>query len=126
MKKISILSAALALAVSFAAPLVALAATGGINLGAIRPYSDGIIDGINTILVPVIIAIAFITFLWGVYKYFILGAADEDAQRNGRQFILWGIIGFVVILSVWGLVNVVGGLLDLPGTTPTPPTFVTP
>lgn len=73
--------------------------------------------------VPVLIAIAFITFLWGVYKYFILGAADEKARTDGRQFVLWGIIGLVIIFSVWTLVNIVSGTLGFPtgGLAPRPP-----
>ncbi len=99
--------------------------TGGVNLNVIKPYSDGIINLINGILVPVLMAIAFIVFLWGVYKYFILGAADPKSQEEGRQFVLWGIIGFVVILCVWGLVAIVTGTLNLTpgGKAPNTPTI---
>ncbi len=109
-----------------AAPFFALAQT-GINTSYITPYSQGIIGVINNILVPVLMAIAFIVFLWGVYKYFILGAADEKSRADGRQFTLWGIIGFVVILSLWGLVNLLMGTFGLsPGVAaPPPPTFGT-
>lgn len=102
------------------------AQSGGINLGVIKPYSDGIISVINTILVPVLIAIAFIVFLWGVYKYFILGAASDESRKEGRQFVLWGVIGFVIIMSLWGLVYLVAGVFNLPlgtGTAPKPPTI---
>ncbi len=70
-------------------------------------------------------AIAFIVFLWGVYKYFIYGADNETERATGKQFVLWGIIGFVVILSVWGLVAIVSGTLGLQlgGAAPKPPTI---
>ena len=106
-------------------PFLAFAQT-GIDKTKITPYTNGIITVINTILVPVLFAIALITFLWGVYKYFILGAAEEKSRTDGKQFVLWGVIGFVVILSVWALVSIVMGAFGLTaGTTPTPPTFVT-
>jgi hypothetical protein len=89
------------------------AGTGVPNLNVITPYSAGIINFINSILVPVLFAIAFIVFLWGVFKYFILGAADEKSRTDGKQFVLWGLIGFVVILSVWGIVTIVGQTLGL-------------
>jgi hypothetical protein len=96
--------------------------SGGINIGVIKPYSDSITGIINGIFVPVLMAIAFIVFLWGVFKYFILGASDEKNRTDGRQFVLWGIIGFVIILSVWGLVNIVTSALNLSsGTHPVPP-----
>lgn len=106
------------------APLSAVAQS-GINVDAIKPYSDGIIKIINGILVPVLFAVAFIVFLFGVYKYFIQGASNESAKGEGRTFAMWGIIGFVVILSVWGLVGIVISTLGLTsgGGAPTPPTF---
>lgn len=99
------------------------------NLTIIRSYSDSILFIINFMAVPVLIAIALLTFFWGVYKYFILGAASDDDRASGRQFILWGIIGFAVIVSVWGLVWIVGGTLLGPAgpglnqLAPPPPTI---
>ncbi len=128
MKKISHYASYFALAASSLAPFLA-AAQGtvptGINTSAITPYSSGIINVINGILVPVLLAIAFIVFLWGVYKYFILGATEEKSRENGRQFVLWGVIGFVVILSVWGLVGIVGNAFGLSpgGHAPATPTL---
>ena len=117
---------ALVLAASLGAPLLVFAQT-GINYNAITPYSTGLINVINGILVPVLMAIAFITFLWGIYKYFIQGASNESEKGEGRQFAMWGIIGFVIILSVWGLVNLVISTIGLPNNaTPTPPTFTPP
>ena len=78
------------------------------NLAPLQLYSARIIYAINFYFAPALLAIAFITFLWGVYKYFILGAASDTERAEGRQFVLWGIIGFAVILSLWGLVAIVG------------------
>ena len=80
---------------------------------------------INGVFVPVIFAVAFLTFIWGVYRYFILGADNEAEREKGKSFVLWGIIGFVVILSVWGLVGLVSGTLGLSqgGAAPSYPTL---
>ena len=67
--------------------------------------STGIIGLINVVIVPVIFALAFLVFIYGVVKYFFVHGGDEVKRGEGRQFILWGIIGIVVLLSVWGLVN---------------------
>lgn len=111
MKKIFQPAVLIGLLAIFGVPLFALAQ--GINLSVITPYSTSITSLINDILVPVLMAIAFIVFLWGVYKYFIQGAADEKSRADGRQFALWGIIGFVIILSLWGLVNLFTSMLGL-------------
>ncbi len=104
---------------AFAAPLLAAAQTaprnvpGGINLKVIEPYSTGIINLINGKLVPVLMAIALIVFLWGLYKYFIYHGENELEKADGRKYAMWGLIGFVIILSFWGLVNIIGATLGL-------------
>ena len=80
---------------------------GRLNLNYVQGYANQIQGVINFALIPVLFSIAFAYFLYGVYKYFILGAADAKERAAGRQFILWGTIGFAAILSVWGLVYVV-------------------
>ena len=75
--------------------------------------STGIIGIINTVIVPLIFALAFLVFVWGVLKYFIFSAGDEGKRSEGRQFVLWGILGMVVLLSVWGFVNVILSTLGI-------------
>lgn len=109
MKKISWLTSLSVLAL----PFLAAAQTAAVDQKYVVYYRDLIVWVVNSVLVPVLMAIAFFVFLWGVYKYYVYGA-DNDAERaKGHQFILWGVIGFVVILSVWGIVSMVGDSLNL-------------
>ncbi|MBU6490757.1 hypothetical protein KGQ25_01125 [Patescibacteria group bacterium] len=98
---------------------------GGINTSYLDSYKNSILYIINGLLAPVLLAVAFITFLWGVYKYFILGADNETERRAGKQVVLWGLIGFVVIFSVWGLVGLVMSTFNLSpgGSAPAYPTL---
>lgn len=34
-------------------------------------------------------------------------ADDEEAKKSGKNRIIYGLIGFVVIFSMWGLVGIV-------------------
>lgn len=70
---------------------------------------------INSILVPLLFAVAFIVFLYGVFKSYILSHGDPGEVKKGHQLILWGVIGFAVMLSLWGLVNVVTNTFGLSG-----------
>ncbi len=70
---------------------------------------SGIIGAINTIAVPTILALAFAVFVWGVVSHFFLNGDDEGKRGEGRQFIFWGILGMMMLFSVWGFVNL---LLD--------------
>ena len=85
---------------ALALPLVSMAA-----LNNISDVGSFIINIINNVLVPVLFAVAFIVFLWGVFQVFILGASNEDTKDKGKSLMLWGLIGFFVMVSIWGLVN---------------------
>ncbi|MFZ1987508.1 MAG: hypothetical protein WAV21_00520 [Minisyncoccia bacterium] len=65
-----------------------------------------ILELINNVAIPLIFAGAFLLIVFGVFRYFIAGGADEEKRKEGRTFILYGIIGLAVMFSVWGLVNV--------------------
>ena len=85
----------------------------------IQDLGQTIIDLINTIFVPLIFALAFVVFLWGIFKYFILGGHDEEAKESGRSLMIWGLIGFFVMVSVWGLVNLLVDTFQLNDSGPT-------
>ena len=79
---------------------------------------------LNGYIVPLIFAIAFIVFLWGVYQYFIAGGADEEKRKQGRQFIIYGLLGFVLMFAVWGIVNIILNTFGFNGAQrPCLPTF---
>lgn len=76
--------------------------------------SSGIIGVLNTIIVPFIGALAFLVFIYGAIKYFFLNNnGDETKLTEGRQFIFWGILGLVVLFSVWGFVNLLLSTLGI-------------
>ena len=105
MKKAILVSAG----ASFLLPLLAAAQT----LNNLSDVGSVIIDIINNILVPVLFAIAFIVFIWGAFLTFILGANSDDVKERGKNLMLWGLIGFFVMVSVWGLVNILTGTFQL-------------
>jgi Type IV secretion system pilin len=77
-----------------------------------------IIDGV---LVPVIFALAFVVFIWGVFKTFIQGGEDPEKREEGQKLMLYGLIGFFIMVSVWGLVNILVGSFRLNDVMPRPP-----
>lgn len=100
-----------AIGVLYLLPVVALAQ----EFEPITEFIGGITNFINSTLVPLVFAIAFLVFLWGVFKYFILGGSDEGKREEGRQLMLYAIIGFVLMISIWGIVNLLAGGLGLEG-----------
>lgn len=67
--------------------------------------STGIIGIINTVIVPIIFALAFASLIWGIVNYFFFHGSEEKSRAEGRQFIFWGVLGMVVLFSVWGFVS---------------------
>jgi hypothetical protein len=114
------IQSALALTLSFALPLV-VGAQGFATDGRFTGYIRNILDFINNIVIPVIIALAILSFIWGIFKFFIWGAADEESRAQGQNIMIYSIIGLVLILSVQGIVNLFSGALGLEGGTIQPP-----
>lgn len=75
--------------------------------------SEGLIGALNTVVIPVITALAFAVFVWGVANYFLLHGGDEGKRAEGRQFILWGVLGMAVLFSVWGFVRILLSTLGI-------------
>lgn len=109
----------LALLPALVAPVVVLAqaAGGGIQTG-LGPIGTSILalsDFIGRYLVPAVFAIALLVFLWGLFTYLIRGGSSNEGQESGKALMLWGIIGFVVMVCVWGIVNLLVSGLGLGG-----------
>jgi Type IV secretion system pilin len=66
-------------------------------------------------IVPVLIALGVLFFVWGVVQYVI--ADDEEAKSAGRNRMIYGIIGLAVIIGVWGLVNFLRNTFGLNNNT---------
>ncbi|MFA6278477.1 MAG: hypothetical protein WC638_00070 [Candidatus Paceibacterota bacterium] len=104
------------------APSFAFAASGYLSYSSI----DGcdvyicwlggmILNIINSVLVPVLFAIAFIVFLYGIAKAYIFSYGDTTKVAEGHHLVLWGIVAFAIMISIWGLVNVVANTFGLSG-----------
>jgi len=95
---------------------------GGACYSTICGIGTTILYMINFVLVPVLFAIAFIVFLYGIAKAYIFSVGNPEDVKKGHSLILWGIIGFVVMISLWGIVNVVTSTFGLYGqVAPLPP-----
>jgi len=64
--------------------------------------------GFIAYLIPLLIALGLLVFFWGMAK-FILHAEDEGKREEGRQLMMWGVIGLFVMVSFWGLTKILLG-----------------
>lgn len=86
---------------------------------------DTLIDFVIDPLVFLLIAVAVLIFLYGVVK-FIGAAGDEAKRKEGKDLIIYGLIGLFVMVSVWGLVNVLVSTFSDLDTTSIPTPIYTP
>ena len=81
---------------------------------------DAVLYRINANIVNPVIEFAFIIatviFLWGVFQ-FIAGAGDKDKRQEGKDHILWGVVGFVIMFGVYGIINILANSLGVSGLT---------
>lgn len=98
---------------------------GGGDGGEIGTSLDAILLFIDGVIIPFILSIGFLVFVWGMFKYFIQGGANDEAKESGKSLIMYAIAGYVVILAFWGIVNILtsgigldGGLQYAPQATP--------
>lgn len=68
-------------------------------------------------IIPLLVGIAVLIFLWGVLKYILSGADDPDKRKEARGFMVWGIVAIFVMISVWGLVGLLSNTLGVSGTS---------
>lgn len=79
----------------------------------------GFVDKINTyILYPLItllIALAILYFLYGVFVM-VSNASSSEARDKGRKHMLFGIIGIVVMLSAFTILRIAARTAEIPET----------
>src|SRR3989339_1315506 len=66
--------------------------------------------------VIILISLAVVFFLYGILKYISRGD-DEESQKKGKNIMIFGIIGLFVMISFWGIVNILINTFEL-DTTP--------
>jgi len=66
----------------------------------------GLITKVKEILVaviPVIVSLAVIYFIWTTSQYIL---KEGEAKNEARSHMIWGIVILFVMVSVWGLVDI--------------------
>lgn len=87
------------------------------NAGPFQDLLTNILVFANTVLIPFIIGIGFLTFVYGMFKYFILGGADDEKKEQGKSLMIYATMGFVMIIIFFGVVNLLTQSTGLEGET---------
>lgn len=71
----------------------------------------------NTVLIPFIIGIGFLVFVYGMFQFFIAGGANDEKKEQGKSLMIYATLGFVLIIIFWGIVNLLTSSTGLDGDT---------
>ena len=59
-------------------------------------------------VIPLLIGVAVAAFIYGIIQYF-LNPDNEEKRKAGKSFMVWGIISLFIMVSFWGIVNILQG-----------------
>lgn len=81
--------------------------------GSLQGLITGIGGFINVVLIPFILGVAFLIFVINAIRYFVIDGSSTEGHENARNLALYGIGAFVLILSLWGIVNILANGIGL-------------
>jgi heme/copper-type cytochrome/quinol oxidase subunit 4 len=76
------------------------------------------LTNIGNVVIQVLIALAVIWIIFNIVRYILAADKPEERSKFGVA-ILWSIVGLFVILSIWGLVNILSNTFRTNSNTPT-------
>lgn len=63
-------------------------------------------------LMTLMIAVALLVFIWGLFQY-VANADNETARETGKSHMLYGVIGFVVMVSALAILKIAAGTFQI-------------
>lgn len=61
----------------------------------------------GTYIIPFLITIAFIAFIINITRYFVWKSDSKEGRESARRYIIWSLIGFVIVIAMWGIINLI-------------------
>ncbi|MDP3762570.1 MAG: hypothetical protein Q8Q97_00665 [bacterium] len=83
-------------------------ASGLLPLMALAQTADTVLVRVDRILqqvIPILLLVGTIVFLWGVITYLTAGP-DQEKQKYGKYLIIYGLVGLFAMVAIWGIVRV--------------------
>lgn len=95
-------------------PSIVFAQTAVKNVNDVLAFITNFINAVT----PVIVGIAVFIIIVGIVR-FIAAGEDPEKRKAARGFIVWGIVAVFIMISIWGLINILVNTFDLDKAAPT-------
>ncbi|PIP03933.1 MAG: hypothetical protein COZ49_04265 [Candidatus Yonathbacteria bacterium CG_4_10_14_3_um_filter_47_65] len=117
-KKFSVKMAIAGTLASAMSPFIALAQAGAPPAGVTDVESlFSYIHAFFNSSIPILISMAVLYFVWSVFRY--VGAGDNPEKRaEGAKLMVYAVVSIFVMVSVWGLVNILVNTFGLSNVIP--------
>ncbi len=84
------------------------------------PAAAGLLHRIEQqVLTPVaevVLAAGFFLFIWGLVK-FLWDIEEGSGQTEGKQHMFWGVMGMLIMVSIWGIIGLMLGTFGINSTS---------
>ena len=67
-------------------------------------------------LILLLFAVSTVYFIYGVVKYLSMDPSDNKSEA--RDAIIWGLVGMLIMFSVYGIIRFVLATFGITGTVP--------
>jgi hypothetical protein len=82
---------------------------------SLQEYIPQIITFLSDTIIPFILAIGFLILVINIVRFFVVGATNPEGRETAKQYLLYSILAFVIILVFSGLVMLLVEATDLGG-----------
>ncbi len=82
-----------------------------INADAVGKVVNPILDNIVNPVITLMFAVAVVVFVYGVFQV-IWGEPGGEAHDRGKKSMWGGLIGMFIMLSAWGIINLVANTVN--------------
>ncbi|MFA4975681.1 MAG: hypothetical protein WC577_03280 [Candidatus Paceibacterota bacterium] len=82
---------------------------------------DSFVSNVNELIInPLIVflfGLAIVYFLYGIFE-FISNGENEEKKTKGKNHMMWGIIGIVIMMGVFTILNLIMDTFNIKGIDP--------
>lgn len=76
------------------------------SLGTSCTYFNALVSNLFNPALLLLSVVAVLIFLWGVVEFLWSLQKGEDS-KDGKQHMLWGLVGLFIIFGAWGIFQVI-------------------
>ena len=73
--------------------------------GTFQSFLTNLVTFLSGTVIPFLLGVAFLFFVINAIRYFVVGGSSEEGREKAKYLAIYGLLAFVLIITFWGLVN---------------------